>query len=121
MQLETLPQALSVCKLAHMRDFDPDTPFFFLGRTDEEISLVCETKDVPPAAAVREDGWRGLRITGTLDFSLIGILSRLSGVLADNGIGLFAVSTYNTDYILVKAENFTRACAALADAGYSIA
>jgi hypothetical protein len=57
----------------------------------------------------REDGWRGFRIEGVLDFSLIGILSLISTILADNQIGIFAVSTYNTDYILVKDENFDRA------------
>ena len=54
-----------------------------------------------------------------LDFSLIGILARISGVLAENGIGIFAVSTYNTDYILVKAENYGRAMRALETAGYT--
>ena len=57
---------------------------------------------------------------GVLDFSLIGILSKISGVLADNKIGIFAVSTYNTDYILVKKENFDRAMQVLAEAGYEV-
>ena len=55
-----------------------------------------------------------------LDFSLIGILSKISGILADNKIGIFAVSTYNTDYILVKKENFDRAMQVLAEAGYEV-
>ena len=58
--------------------------------------------------------------TGILDFSLTGILSRLSGILAEQEIGIFAVSTYNTDYILVKEENFERAMAALASGGYTV-
>ena len=58
---------------------------------------MCLTKDVPPNATERDDGWRTFRIQGTLDFSLIGILSEISGILADNKIGIFAVSTYNTD------------------------
>ena len=80
----------------------------FCGKTDEELSLVCLTKDVPAAAEPRDDGWKAFRIQGVLDFSLMGILSKLSGILAENHIGIFAVSTYNTDYILVKKENFTR-------------
>ena len=68
----------------------------------------------------RDDGWRGFRIQGVLDFSLIGILSKLSGILAENHIGIFAVSTYNTDYILVKEENFERALEVLASKGYTI-
>ena len=70
---------------------------FFTAKTDEENFLVCLTKDVPPNATERDDGWRTFRIQGTLDFSLIGILSEISGILADNKIGIFAVSTYNTD------------------------
>ena len=68
----------------------------------------------------RDDGWRGFRIQGVLDFSLIGILSKISGILADNTIGIFAVSTFNTDYILVKAENFDKAMTVLANAGNTI-
>ncbi|MBO7419725.1 MAG: ACT domain-containing protein [Spirochaetaceae bacterium] len=55
-----------------------------------------------------------------LDFSLIGIFSKISGILAENAIGIFAVSTFNTDYILVKAENFDKAMTVLANAGYTI-
>ncbi|MBO4472083.1 MAG: ACT domain-containing protein, partial [Clostridia bacterium] len=79
---------------------------------------VCRTERTPSDTLEREDGWRGFRIEGMLDFSLIGILSKLSSILAENGIGIFAVSTYNTDYILVKEENFNRAMAVLAAAGY---
>jgi hypothetical protein len=68
----------------------------------------------------RDDGWRMMRVQGVLDFSLVGILAKLSSVLAERRIGIFAVSTYNTDYILVKAENYERALAALAGAGYQI-
>ena len=68
----------------------------------------------------RDDGWRGFRIQGQLDFSLIGILSELSAILARNRIGIFAVSTYNTDYILVKEENFEKAMRVLAEAGYRV-
>ena len=66
------------------------------------------------------DGWRALRVAGTLDFSLTGILSKLATVLADAGVGIFAISTYDTDYILVKAENLDRATAALNKAGYAL-
>ena len=85
---------------------------------DQLISLVCETASVPENTLAREDGWRAFRVEGTLDFSLTGILSGLSAVLAENKIGIFAVSTYNTDYILVKEENFEKAAAALEAAGY---
>ena len=74
----------------------------------------------PANTIEREDGWRAFRIEGVLDFSLIGILSKISTLLADAGIGIFAVSTFNTDYILTKAENFERALQILKERGYSI-
>lgn len=101
-------------------DYAGTLPAFYRAMTDEELSLVCRTEDVPEKTVERDDGWRGFRIEGVLDFSLVGILSKLSTILAENGIGIFAVSTYNTDYILVKAENFERAMAVLAAAGYEV-
>lgn len=120
MKLKILPFELSVCKVSDTSAIDLNEDFYFVGRTDEEISLVCKTSSVPGATTAREDGWKGFRIEGVLDFSLIGILSKISSVLAENKIGIFAVSTYNTDYILVKEENFGRALKALEDAGYEI-
>ena len=120
MVLKKLPYKLTVCKMADIKEIDLNTEFYFIGRTDEEISLVCKTEDTPAATTERDDGWRGFRIEGVLDFSLIGILSKLSGILAENSIGIFAVSTFNTDYILVKEENFERAMTVLADAGYTV-
>lgn len=118
MELEILPYDLTVCKAADIDDIDLDTEFFFVCKTDKEISLVCRTEDAPQRTSARDDGWKAFRIRGTLDFSLTGILAGLSGVLAENGIPVFAVSTYNTDYILVKAENLGRAVRALKSAGY---
>lgn len=118
--LRVLDGALSVCRLEPGTHVFLEGRFHFLAQTDEELSLVCLTEDVPERTERRSDGWRGFRIEGELDFSLIGILSRLSAILAENGIGIFAVSTYNTDYILVKQENLERALNALSEAGYSI-
>ena len=120
MQLKRLPYDLTVCKLLDVSGIDLTKDFFFIGRTDEEISLVCKTEDTPENTTDRDDGWKGFRIEGVLDFSLIGILSKISGILADNKIGIFAVSTYNTDYILVKKENFEKALRVLGEAGYEI-
>ena len=94
--------------------------FCFTGKTNEENSLVCKTSSVPPNVIARDDDWRAFRIQGELDFSLTGILSRISSILAENKIGIFAVSTYNTDYILTKAKNFDAAINALRDNGYTI-
>ena len=82
------------------------------------IHLGCPAKRV--WGIERDDGWRAFRIQGTLDFSLIGILSKISTILAENKIGIFAVSTFNTDYILVKENNFDSALNALKEHGYEI-
>jgi hypothetical protein len=120
MQLQCLPDALSVCKVASLSHIRLDSDFYFLARTDEELSLVCRTSDAPAATVAREDGWRGFRVVGVLDFSLVGILARLSSLLAENAISIFAVSTYNTDYILVREPQFERAVKILSAAGYEI-
>ena len=120
MVIKPLDPELSVCKLTDVSQLDLSQDFYFIGKTDEELSLVCRTEDAPGKTIERDDGWRGFRIQGVLDFSLIGILSRLSGILADHGIGIFAVSTFNTDYILVKEENLERALAVLASEGYTV-
>lgn len=118
--IEALDVELSVCKVADYSQTDISRPFCFTGSTDEEFSLVCPTDMVPDNTTERDDGWRAFRITGVLDFSLVGILAGISEILAENRIGLFAVSTYNTDYILTKAENFDRALEVLRNAGYMI-
>lgn len=119
MTIQALEARLTVCQMAAMPEALPDGLCFF-ARTDEELSLVCETDRVPSGTLARETGWRALRIVGPLDFSLIGILARISALLAQERIGIFAVSTYHTDYILTKEEHFERALAALARAGYEV-
>lgn len=120
MQLEIIEQNFSVCKVKDFSLADFNAEYFFIGKTDEENSLVCPTECVPSNTTHQEDGWRAFRIQGILDFSLIGILSKLSTLLAENGIGIFAVSTYNTDYILVKSECFVQAIDVLSNAGYEV-
>ena len=120
MKIEKISEDLSVCKVENYSEVDLSQEYCFIGKTDEENSLVCLTENVPKNVAVRDDGWKAFRVQGTLDFSLIGILSRISAILADNKIGIFAISTYNTDYILVKAENYNNSLTVLAEAGFSI-
>ena len=121
MELKTIPYNFTVCKLMSVGNLPSGIDFCFTAKTDEEISLVCKTEDVPEKTLVRDDGWKGFRIEGVLDFSLIGILSKISAILAENKVGIFAVSTYNTDYIFVKEENFDKAINALKDNGYDVA
>ncbi len=120
MELKKLDYDLTVCKVKSAEGLDLNRELFFIAKTDEEVSLVCLTENTPADTIEREDGWKAFKIEGVLDFSLIGILSKISTVLAENKIGIFAVSTYNTDYILVKAENFTNAEKALLNAGYKV-
>ena len=120
MTLKILPFDLTVCKVAAVSDIDFTIGFFFIGKTDEEISLVCKTEDTPENTVARDDGWRGFRIEGVLDFSLIGILSKISTILAENKIGIFAVSTFNTDYILTRKKDFEKSLKALEQTGFII-
>ena len=120
MELKKIDHELTICKVRDISSINLDADFYFLGKTEEEVSLVCKTEDTPRNILVRDDGWRGFRIQGVLDFSLIGILSKLSGILAAHKIGIFAVSTYNTDYILVKEENYDRALTVLTSEGYTV-
>lgn len=120
MELKIINQEFSICKVKDLSQIDYSDKFCFISKTDEELSLVCNTNFVPKNAIECDDGWKGFRIQGVLDFSLIGILSRISTLLAENKVGIFAVSTYNTDYILTKEENFDKSIKVLELNGYVI-
>lgn len=120
MEIKKIHYDFSVCKVADYSLVKLDSEYSFVGKTDEEKSLVCITSDVPSNTIEREDGWKAFRIQGVLDFSMIGILSEISEILAENKIGIFAISTFNTDYILTKSENYQKALEALGNAGYKI-
>lgn len=120
MKLKVLRHEFSVCKVRDYSQINLDSEYIFTGKTDEENSLVCITDHVPENVTERDDGWRAFRIQGVLDFSLIGILAGISRVLAEHEIGIFVISTFNTDYVMVKKENDKKALAVLADAGYEI-
>ncbi len=120
MEIKKIHQEFSVCQVEDYSFVNLDSEYSFIGKTDEERSLVCLTSEVPPNVIQRDDGWKALRIQGILDFSLIGILSEIAAILADHNIPIFAVSTYNTDYILVKKENYEKAIQALEAAGYKM-
>lgn len=115
-----MPQALTVCKVASDAALTLAGDLAFVAKTDEERSLVCPTELAPGETLAREDGWRCFRIRGVLDFSLIGVLAPIASLLAEHRIGIFAVSTFNTDYILVKEEDLDRAVSLLTAAGYAV-
>ena len=120
MELKIINQDFSICKVEDLSQIDYSDKFCFISKTDEELSLVCNTNLVPENAIACDNGWKAFRIQGILDFSLIGILSKISKLLAENEIGIFAVSTYNTDYILTKEENFDKSIKILENNGYVI-
>lgn len=103
----------TVCKVSDYSKTDLNAEYCFAGKTDEENSLVCLTDDAPSNVLQREDGWKAFRIEGVLDFSLIGVIADISALLARKDIGIFVVSTYNTDYVFVKKENVSKALLAL--------
>jgi hypothetical protein len=93
--------------------------FNSITRTAGELSVVCAEGAVP-ADTKRETGWRVFQILGPLDFALTGILVAVAKPLADAGVSIFAVSTYDTDYVMVKEENLDKALHALAAAGHTV-
>ena len=109
MEIKKIDHNFSVCQVEDYSLVNLNSEYSFIGKTDEEKSLVCITDEVPANVIQRDDGWKAFRIQGVLDFSLIGILAKIAAALADNGISIFAVSTYNTDYVLMKKENYQKA------------
>ncbi len=120
--LELLAERLAIVRLPP----DADLPQLPLGGellsltvTRDEISIVCP-EDMAPVGTEIAAGWRALRVVGELDFSLIGIMAALTGALAEAGVSVFALSTYTTDYLLVREEALEQAVAALRAAGHTV-
>ncbi|HBZ64274.1 MAG TPA: ACT domain-containing protein [Lachnospiraceae bacterium] len=120
MQIKKIYQDFSICQVEDYSLVNLDSEYSFIAKTEEERSLVCITKEVPSNVIRRDDGWKAFCVQGVLDFSLIGILSKISTILAERGISIFAVSTYNTDYILIKDTNYEKALEVLRSSGYEI-
>ena len=124
--LSILEERFGVCKLETGSEIPAwvyGSSFFSITRTPEELSVVCQESSIPlniPAGTQVERGWNCLKVEGPLDFGLTGILAGISRTLADKGISIFAVSTYDTDYILVREKDLECACKALEGAGYDI-
>ncbi|MBV6430955.1 MAG: hypothetical protein IANPNBLG_01077 [Bryobacteraceae bacterium] len=121
MTLTVLPEPLAICR---MEPGDPlpawaAGPFLSVTRTAGELSIVCSQSAAPPSVT-RDPDWRALRVAGPLDLSLIGVLLSIAQPLADAGISLFAVSTFDTDYILVKETSLPQAIAALTAGGHTV-
>lgn len=120
--LSLYPEALAICQLpsgSSIPTWATASNFFAITRTPDELSIVCPAPYVPHGISF-EGPWHALKVEGPLDFSLTGILAGLSGCLADIGISLFAISTFDTDYILVHDGDLAAAQDALRAAGYRL-
>jgi hypothetical protein len=122
LSLSLLSDAYAVCRLAPDAVVEPLPPscFALLVRASEETTLVCPVDHAPMGAEI-EAGWRCLRIEQSFDFSVPGILASVLAPLAAAGVGIFASSTFSTDYVLVKAADLDRAVSALRAAGHIVA
>jgi hypothetical protein len=122
LSLTVLPDALAVCRVppdTPVADVPLTGPFWSATRTRDELSLVIPEDQVPEGwQAV--PGWRCLQVQGPLDFELTGVISALTAPLADAGVSVFVVSTFDTDYVLVREPDLERACEALSALGHSI-
>ena len=120
--LSLLPENYSICRLGPEADIPPWAlagDFYSITRTKKELSLVCSQEFVPVGVQC-EKGWRCILVSGSLDFSLTGILASLTNSLAEAGISVFAISTFDTDYLLVKADSLKRALLKLEEAGHRL-
>ncbi len=124
LELDVLPVHLQICRLNHdapIPSWLPRTssPLTAIVRTDDELSIVCPAAEVP--ADVHHEGpWRALRVAGPLDLGLVGVLARLTAPLADAGVAIFSVSTFDTDHLLVRADDLGVAVEALRGAGHVV-
>ncbi len=120
LSLSVLPQRFAICQLDPeyaIPDWLSQHSFWSVTRTDEELSIVLPEESVPPGWEA-EKGWRCLKVLGPLDFSLTGILASLSAPLAEAGISIFAISTYDTDYLLVREWDLDKARSVLSESGH---
>ncbi|OHB80179.1 MAG: hypothetical protein A2Z25_02360 [Planctomycetes bacterium RBG_16_55_9] len=120
--LSLLPGGFAVCKLEPEHDI-PDwvthSAFWSMTRTQQELSVVCSEDDVPKDIQA-ERGWRILEVEGPLDLSMTGVLNGLTGPLAEFGISIFVLSTYLTDYLLIRDKDLKPAIMTLRSQGHKI-
>jgi len=120
--MKLLKGKYGVCRLDKndlIPEWTQNSDFISITRTLDELSIVCAEESIPDYVKCEKD-WKILKIEGPLDFSLIGILASISTILAKKRISIFAVSTYDTDYVLVKNKDIDRAVAVLVNEGYVI-
>jgi hypothetical protein len=121
--LDLMPGSYAICRLdphAAVPPWATRGGFSSVTRTANELSIVCASDDVPDDVPAQREH-RGLTVRGPLDFSLVGIVAALAGVLAAASISIFIVSTYDTDYLFVREADLDRAVAALREARHTVA
>jgi hypothetical protein len=122
LKLEPVEGTYAICRLgpgATIPDWAVTGEFVSFTRTTDEVSIVCSQETVPPGVQC-ERGWRCLRVAGVLEFTATGVLAALIAPMAAGGIGLFVVSTFDTDYLLIRDRDLDRVVEILANAGHSI-
>jgi hypothetical protein len=122
LSLSVLPELLAICRLARDEEVDErllSGDFCSATRTADELSIVC-TESNAPAGAQSEPGWRCLKVHGPFAFTVTGVLASIASPLARAGIGIFVISTFDTDYLLVKQDDLEKAVAALSEAGHRV-
>ena len=122
LELTLLPERFAISRLAAgapIPDWAMQGPFFSVTRTGDELSVVCELSRIP-VGMPSQPGWRVLKVHGPFGLSEIGVLAALATPLAEAKISLFAISTFDTDYLLVAADTLSAAIAALEGAGHTI-
>jgi len=120
--MSVLAGNFGVCRLdsgSEIPEWALESDFYSITKTSDELFIVCPESGVPENV-VCERGWKVLKVEGPLDFGLTGILAGISAVLAEKKVSIFAVSTYDTDYILVRKKDLKTAVEALEEAGYVI-
>lgn len=120
MKILLLRDNLSIFQVYSVEDLDLSIKPLHIGVTNDEISVIAPTNTVPSITINRNDGWKMFKVEGVLDFSSVGIVSSISSVLAKAKLSIFSISTYNTDYILVKNNNLDKAIKALNAAGLEV-
>lgn len=122
LSLKVLDDDYSICRLKNT-DIVPkwadNSKFSSITRTKNELSIVCIQGAVPPDIKCEKD-WKVIKIDSVLEFSMVGIISKISDLLAKNDVSIFVISTFDTDYVLVKSNNLSKTITVLSNAGYKI-
>ena len=122
LRLSVLDERLAVCRLEARAEIPPwatGSPFFCIARTPDELSVICPEECVP-AGITCEPGWRAFKLEGAFDFGLVGVLSSVAAPLAKSEVGILAMATYDTDYVLVQGSQLDLAVAALRERGHEV-